>query len=99
MFQSWKLSAVIALAGVMASPVFAAEPVKPKGLGDPGQLTALRVEPNLGDQGVTVRGRDARQQLFVTGVYSSGQFRDHTRKVSFASDPAGIVQIDPTGLL
>ena len=97
MAKSWKWMAVFAL-GMLATAV-QAEPAKPKGLGDPGSLTALRIEPNVNDQGVTVRGRDARQQLFVTGVYSSGQLRDHTRKVSFASEPAGIVAIDPQGML
>jgi len=97
MAKSWMWMAVFAL-GLMA-PAVQAEPAKPKGLGDPGQITGLRIEPNLNDQGVTVRGRDARQQLFVTGVFSSGQLRDYTRKVSFTSEPAGIVAIDPHGLL
>ena len=97
MAKSWKWMAVFAL-GMLATAV-QAEPAKPKGLGDPGTLTGLRIEPNVNDQGVTVRGRDARQQLFVTGVYSSGQLRDYTRKVSFASEPAGIVAIDPQGML
>ncbi|MFN9374937.1 MAG: DUF1549 and DUF1553 domain-containing protein [Planctomycetaceae bacterium] len=97
MAKSWKWMAVFAL-GMLATAA-QAEPAKPKGLGDPGSLTALRIEPNVNDQGVTVRGRDARQQLFVTGVYSSGQLRDHTRKVSFASEPAGVVAIDPQGML
>jgi len=97
MAKSWMWMAVFAL-GLMA-PAVQAEPAKPKGLGDPGQITGLRIEPNLNDQGVTVRGRDARQQLFVTGVFSSGQLRDFTRKVSFTSEPAGIVAIDPHGLL
>ncbi len=76
--------------------LFAAEPV---GLGDPGRLDALRIEPNENGQGFAMRGRDARQQLIVSGVYSSGQLHDLTRKVSFATEPAGIVEIDPTGLL
>jgi hypothetical protein len=97
MAKSWKWMAVFAL-GMLATAV-QAEPAKPKGLGDPGTLTGLRIEPSVNDQGVTVRGRDARQQLFVTGVYSSGQLRDYTRKVSFASEPAGIVAIDPQGML
>ncbi|MBC8115533.1 MAG: DUF1549 domain-containing protein, partial [Candidatus Saccharimonas sp.] len=71
----------------------------PKGLGDPGQLTQLRLEPNVEGKGVLLRSRDGRQQLFATGVYSSGQLRDHTRAVQYTAEPAGIVQIDATGYM
>lgn len=76
------------------NPSFAAPP---KGLGDPGQLTGLRLEPNVDSKGIVLRGRDGRQQLFATGVFSSGQLRDLTRKVQYAAEPADIVQIDATG--
>ena len=76
----------------------AAAPAKPKGLGDPGALTSLKVEPNLADKGITMRGRDARQQLYVTGVYSSGQLRDFTHKVKYSVAPAGVLKVDETGL-
>jgi hypothetical protein len=56
-------------------------------------LTALKVEPNINEKGVSIRGRDSRQQIFVSGVYSSGQFRDFTRKAAYTSAPAGIVKI------
>jgi hypothetical protein len=77
----------------------AAAPIKPKGLGDPGTLTSLKVAPNLEGVGITVRGRDARQQLYVTGVYSSGQLRDHTHSVKYKAAPAGIVTVDKSGLV
>jgi hypothetical protein len=50
----------LALALILSLPAlgFAAAP---KGLGDPGQLTGVRIEPNLEGKGVTLRGRDARQ--------------------------------------
>src|SRR5690242_353809 len=51
----------------------AADPVQPKGLGDPGSLQSVRIEPNVDGKGFAIRGREARQQLFVTGIYSSGQ--------------------------
>ncbi len=70
-----------------------------KGLGDPGTLKAVRVEPSVTDKGVIIRGRDARQQLYVTGEYSSGQFRDLTEQVKFSTQPEGIVAIDETGLV
>jgi len=98
MFRIWKTGVAFGLGLLMARGAMA-EPAKPKGLGDPGQLTQLKVEPSLTDKGLLVKGRDARQQLFVTGVYSSGQLRDHTRKVTFTSEPANIVKIDAQGLL
>ena len=76
----------------------AAAPAKPKGLGDPGALTSLKVEPNLADKGITMRGRDSRQQLYVTGVFASGQLRDFTHKVQYSVAPAGILAVDKTGL-
>src|SRR5262249_52213103 len=76
-----------------------AEVSKPKGLGDPGKLTALKVEPNINEKGVAIRGRDARQQIFVTGVFSSGQFRDFTRKTAYTAAPEDIVKIDANGMV
>ena len=69
----------------------------PKGLGDPGQLTQLRLEPNVDSKGILLRGRDGRQQLIATGVYSSGQLRDQTRKVQYVVEPVGVVQVDAVG--
>ena len=66
-------------------------------MGDPGQLTAIRIEPSADGQTIKLRGRDGRQQLFITGVYSSGQHRDHTRSVQYTAEPADVVQIDGTG--
>src|SRR3990172_7831546 len=80
------------------SPAFA-EPAKPKGLGDPGALNALKVEPTVDGKLLVLRGRDARQQVFVTGSYASGQLRDHTRKVQYSAEPAGIIAVDATGLV
>ncbi|MBO11361.1 MAG: S-layer protein [Planctomycetaceae bacterium] len=59
----------------------------------------MKVEPNLTGKGITVRGRDARQQLYVTAVFSSGQLRDHTHKVKYSAAPAGIIAVDETGLV
>jgi hypothetical protein len=73
----------------------AAKPVIP-GLGDPGKLTALRIEQ---PHKLMLRGRDARQQLVVTGVYSSGQERDVASQVAFAAKPAGIVSVANDGFV
>lgn len=95
------MQVVFAALAVMSltTAAVAAAPAKPKGLGDPGTLTSLKVEPNLTGKGITVRGRDARQQLYVTAVFSSGQLRDHTHKVKYSAAPAGIIAVDETGLV
>ena len=101
MSRSWnRMQVVFTVLAVMSLTTVAnaAAPAKPKGLGDPGALTSLKVEPNLADKGITMRGRDARQQLYVTGVYSSGQLRDFTHKVKYSVAPAGVLKVDETGL-
>src|SRR5262249_9727586 len=75
---------------------------KPKapGLGDRGQLTALVADTGrVHDSLVMISGRDAGQQLVVTGQYNSGQTRDLTRKSTYEVLPAGIVNVDSTGLI
>ena len=70
------------------------------GLGDPGKLEALQVSSGRPDGTLAVlRGRDAQQQLVVSGKFSTGQQRDLTRMVSYAIAPQGIVSIDSSGLL
>src|SRR6267142_672461 len=96
------LAALFAAAFLALLTTARANDNKPKapGLGDPGQLTAIQIESGrLKDGLVTISGRDAGQQLVVTGVYGSGQTRDLTRKVTYEVSPAGIVQADATGLL
>jgi hypothetical protein len=85
---------------VAAAPVFA-EQVEPRGLGDPGVLNTLRVEPEAaeGQAALVIRGRDARQQLVVTGEYSSGQSRDHTHSAKYTVEPAGIIEIAADGMV
>ena len=94
-------TSVLLLAAVSTGRSMAAKSsaVKPKGLGDPGTLRSLRVEPSVDGKGVVIRGRDARQQLFVTGVFSSGQLRDLTHSVKYSTTPAGLMHVDRTGLL
>src|SRR4051812_4839425 len=82
-----------------AQEVAKPEIAKPKGLGDPGTLQSLRIEPNVDGKGFAIRGRDARQQLYVTGVYSTGQLRDVTATAKYMAEPAGIVDIDATGMV
>ncbi|WP_254506935.1 DUF1549 domain-containing protein [Anatilimnocola floriformis] len=75
-------------------------PAKPKapGLGDPGKLTSVQVETGrLQDGVVQLSGRDAAQQIIVTGVYSSGQTRDLSGKATYEAAPQGIIVVDATG--
>src|SRR3984957_4468898 len=78
-------------------PLAAANAVK--GLGDPGDLKSINVEQAAAGSSIVLRGGDARQQLCVTGVYSTGQSRDLTRAVRYSADPTGIVDIDAKGLV
>ena len=80
-------------------PASANKPVEPKGLGDPGVLESLKIEPATQDGRLVIRGRDARQQVVVTGVYSSGQFRDQTIKAAYSATPEGIIEITSDGLI
>lgn len=93
-FQNLPALVAVTLSFGVLSPAFGAAP---KGLGDPGALTGLRAEQNADGKGIILRGRDGRQQLIVTGVYATGQFRDHTRSVQYTAQPAGIVAIDANG--
>ncbi|MDB5387644.1 MAG: hypothetical protein JWM11_3290, partial [Planctomycetaceae bacterium] len=71
-----------------------------RGLADPGQLMSLRIDTGRSAQNeFMLRGPDARQQLVVTGEYSSGQSRDLTRVVTYAVQPTGLLQIDSQGFV
>jgi hypothetical protein len=71
---------------------------EPPGLGDPGQLQSIAVETGrLKDGMVIVAGRDAGQQLVVTGTYATGQVRDLTRDVTYSISPEGIARVDASG--
>ena len=92
-----RLSRSLAFGLIAVAMSIPAQAATPKGLGEPGQLIQMRLEPNNDGKGVLLRGRDGRQQLIATGIYSTGQLRDQTRKVQYSVEPADIVQIDSTG--
>ena len=71
---------------------------KAPGLGDPGKLTSVVLDTGrIKDGGFTIAGRDAGQQIVVTGQYDSGQVRDLSRTVTYQTAPAGIVEVDANG--
>ncbi|MDZ4818370.1 MAG: DUF1549 domain-containing protein, partial [Planctomycetota bacterium] len=66
----------------------------------PGSVTALQLELGKTDtSSFTLSGRDARQQLVVTGVLASGALRDVTHHVKYEVSPSGIVTIGKGGLV
>jgi hypothetical protein len=94
-FTIFSMSAFVTIATNLA----AAEKIEVKGLGDPGKFVRLTIKPNPDAKGVTIRGRDARQQLFVTAEFDSGQLRDQSHSATYSSQPDGIVSITSDGLV
>jgi hypothetical protein len=79
-----------ALALFAASPAVAAEPA----------LKTLTIDTGRSkDGGFTLAGRDAYQQLVVTGEFADGKLGDLTGKVAYDASPAGVVEIDATGFV
>src|SRR5205823_4475313 len=63
-----------------------------------GKLQSLSLETNrIQDGRFVLRGRDAGQQLLVTGRTPDGLSRDLTRQVSYHVAPPGVVAVDATG--
>ena len=48
---------------------------------------------------LTLRGKDAKQQIIVTAKLDDGALRDFTHKATYSAEPAGIVTIDATGIV
>ena len=44
-------------------------------------------------------GQNARKQLLVTGIYSSGQKHDFTHDVTYAVDAANVLRVEKDGLV
>jgi hypothetical protein len=66
------------------------------GLGPAGELLSISFEQTGGE---TLKGRDARQQLIVTGKYSSGQSRDLTRNVTWTFSEPAVVDVSAEGFV
>jgi hypothetical protein len=82
-----RLPAVVALTVLLsASPVRADEP------------QSITVATGRSKDGTfTLAGRDAGQQLLVTGHYADGRVRDLTDRVTYTANPPGTVAIDANG--
>ncbi len=78
--------AVLASLFTLGTAAFAATP------------TSLQIEAT-GKPELTLRGKDARQQLLVTGKLADGMLRDFTHKATYTAAPEGIVKVDASGML
>jgi len=90
---SW-LVAALAL-GV--APVLAADDDKTasKLAVDPAAVQALSVDPAA----ITLRGRDAVQQVFVTAKLTGETLRDLTKKVTYKSSNEAVARVDAEGII
>ncbi|MEP6672619.1 MAG: DUF1549 and DUF1553 domain-containing protein [Chthoniobacter sp.] len=59
---------------------------------------SLQIEAT-GAPELTLRGKDARQQLLVTAKLDDGAIRDFTHQVTYSAAPAGIVKVDEGGIV
>ncbi len=91
-------SLVISLAFLCPAALPADDSPAPPGLGAPGKLVSISVDSGRTVDGKFIlAGRDAHQQLVVTGKYDSGQVRDLTRDVIYTVQPEGIATVDASG--
>jgi hypothetical protein len=104
---SWitRIAAVTAILIATGSAIAADSPApapapKAPGLGDPGQLLEVQIDTGRTvDGGFVLDGQDSRQQLVVSGKFSSGQLRDLTSAATYEVAPAGIVTVEKSGLV
>ena len=73
----------------------AAAPAAPEVKSDLGTPKSLQIDTGRAKDGVfRLAGRDAAQQLVVTGLYGDGALRDLTATVKYATAPEGIVAVE-----
>lgn len=101
MLRTSSVASVLGLISICLTTVTAVDAADASnGLPPRGNLERLQIEPFVEADGlILIRGGDARQQILVTGAYSSGQLHDHTRSAQFQMEPAGVVEISETGLI
>jgi hypothetical protein len=62
------------------------------------QPVNLQIEA-AGKADLTLRGKDAHQQLLVTAKLNDGALRDFTHKTTYSAAPAGVVNVDANGVV
>lgn len=65
---------------------------------DEADAAVLSIGP-AADQGITLRGPDSRQQVFVTNTQPEARPDDVTHQVTYAAEPAGIIEVTADGLV
>ena len=93
-FQT-RIVAVIAMAGFMACPVRSQDREYP-GLGPRGDLVSIEIEESPQSELV---GENARQQLVVTGIYTSKQRHDLSHAVTYSVDNSKVLRVESDGLV
>jgi hypothetical protein len=63
-----------------------------------GKPASVQIDATGAPQ-LTLRGKDARQQLLVTAKLDDGAQRDFTHNASYTAAPAGIVNVDAHGIV
>ncbi|MEQ1852176.1 MAG: DUF1549 domain-containing protein [Chthoniobacteraceae bacterium] len=63
-----------------------------------GKIKTLQIEAT-GAPALTLRGKDARQQLLVTAAFENTAQRDYTHKAAYQASPDGIVKVDANGVV
>ena len=63
-----------------------------------GKPKSLQIDAT-GSPTLSLRGKDARQQLLVTAILDSGAQRDFTRKAAYKVAPDGIAKVDADGVV
>jgi hypothetical protein len=63
-----------------------------------GKPQSLQIEAT-GAPTLTLRGKDARQQLIVTAKLDGDALRDFTRKVTYQASPDGIIKVNADGVV
>lgn len=65
-----------------------------------GTVTAaVTIGPNETGEGISLRGPDARQQVFVTAELEDGRLDDLTHDVTYSAEPAGVIEVTSDGLV
>jgi hypothetical protein len=90
------LALIVSTTVILFAPSNLAAQSDAPGLGPAGKLLSISFEQTGGE---TLLGRDARQQLIVTGKYSSGQSRDLTRNVTWTFSEPGVVDVSEDGFV
>lgn len=84
-----------ATAAAAAAGVKSTEPLQGPGLGDPGKLIKLQINP----QEIQLHGSESRRQLVVDGRFQWANSRSDPAEVTYQLSKPGVVAIDSNGFV